>query len=98
MGRMSPSELLKYFKTKAAIGRAIGVDRQAVQGWFDRGRVPLDQQTKFEVATSGALLADVSDEFRAVVARGRAGFVGASVAESGGLSLEAVRATESGAL
>lgn len=69
---MSPSELLTHYKTKVAIADAGGVDRQVVQGWFDRGRVPLDQQTKYEVATAGALKADVSDEFREVVAKGAA--------------------------
>lgn len=67
---MSPSELLSHYKTKIAIADAGEVDRQVVHGWFDRGRVPLDQQTKYEVATKGALKADVSDEFREVVAKG----------------------------
>ena len=69
---MSPSELLNHYETKAAIAAAVGTDRQVVHGWFERGRVPLDQQTKFEVATDGALRADVSEEFRDVVAKGRA--------------------------
>ena len=69
---MSPSELLNHYSTKAAIAAAVGTDRQAVHGWFERGRVPLDQQMKFEVATGGALKADVGEEFRAVVAKGRA--------------------------
>lgn len=66
---MSPQELLSHYRTKVAIAEAGGVERQVVQGWFDRGRVPLDQQTKYEVHTDGVLKADVSDEFRAVVAR-----------------------------
>lgn len=69
---MTPSDLLRRYKTKIAIAQAIGADRQLVQGWFDRGRVPLDQQTKFEVATDGELRADVSEEFRDVVVRGAA--------------------------
>lgn len=69
---MSPSALLRHYKTKVAIAEAGGVDRQVVQGWFDRGRVPLDQQTKYEVATGGELKADVSDEFRDVVIKGAA--------------------------
>lgn len=69
---MSPSDLLKHYQTKVAIAQAGGVDRQVVQGWFDRGRVPLDQQTKYEVATDGALRADVSEEFREVVTKGQA--------------------------
>lgn len=68
---MSPDELLNHYGTKAAIAAAIGGDRQLVQGWFERGRVPLDQQTKYEVATNGALKADVSEEFREVVARAK---------------------------
>lgn len=69
---MTPNQLLKHYKTKAAIADAGGIDRQVVQGWFERDRVPLDQQTKFEVATNGDLKADVSDEFREVVAKGQA--------------------------
>lgn len=72
MPRMTCAQLLRFYKTKVEIARAIGIDRQVVQGWFDRGSVPLDQQTKFEVATNGELKADVSDEFREVVARGEA--------------------------
>lgn len=66
---MSPSELLTHYKSKAAIAEAGGVDRQVVHGWFDRGRVPLDQQTKYEVHTDGKLRADVTAEFRGVVVR-----------------------------
>ncbi len=69
---MSPAQLLKHYGTKVAIADAGEVDRQVVQGWFDRGRVPLDQQTKCEVHTDGALRADVSDEFRDVVIKGAA--------------------------
>lgn len=69
---MSPTALLKFYKTKVAIADAGGVDRQVVQGWFERDRVPLDQQTKFEVHSSGELKADVSEEFREVVSRGQA--------------------------
>lgn len=64
---MTPNELLKHYGTKADIGRAAGVDRQVVHGWFERGSVPLDHQTSFEVATDGKLKADVSEEFRKVV-------------------------------
>lgn len=72
MARMTPTQLLRHYKTKVAIAEAIGVDKQVVQGWFERDRVPLDQQTKLEVATAGELKADVSDEFREVVAKGQA--------------------------
>lgn len=69
---MTPAALLRHYKSKTAIAQAGGVDRQVVQGWFDRGRVPLDQQTKYEVDTGGVLKADVSPEFREVVMRGAA--------------------------
>lgn len=68
---MSPSELLKHYKTKIAIAEAGNVDRQVVQGWFDRDSVPLNQQTKYEVETAGRLKADISAEFRNVVAKGK---------------------------
>lgn len=67
MRGMSPDDLLTHYKTKVAIASAGGVDKQVVQGWFDRKRVPLDQQTKYEVDTKGVLKADISDEFREVV-------------------------------
>lgn len=70
---MKPSDLLQHYKTKAAVAAAIGVDRQVVQGWFERGRVPLEKQTEFEVATNGDLKADVSEEFRDIVVQARAG-------------------------
>lgn len=71
MPSMTCSQLLRFYKTKVAISKALGIDRQVVQGWFERGTVPLDQQTKLEVATAGELKAAVSDEFREVVARGQ---------------------------
>lgn len=67
---MTPHALLRHYKSKAAIAKAGDVDRQAVHGWFERGRVPLEQQTKYEVDTGGKLKADVTDEFREVVAKG----------------------------
>jgi hypothetical protein len=72
MPRMTCYELLRFYKTKVAIAEAGDVDRQVVQGWFERDRIPLDQQTKYEVATNGELKADVTEEFREVVARGQA--------------------------
>lgn len=67
---MNCSELLRHYKTKAAIAAAGNIDRQAVQGWFERGRVPVEQQMKYEVDTAGLLKADISEEFRKVVKRG----------------------------
>jgi hypothetical protein len=64
---MSPAQLLKHFGTKVAIAAAAGVQRQHVQGWFDRKSVPIEQQIKLEVASGGILKADVSDEFREIV-------------------------------
>lgn len=69
---MTPNQLLKHYKTKVAIADACGVDKQVVQGWFERGSVPLAHQTTLEVDTGGDLKADVSDEFREVVAKGQA--------------------------
>lgn len=66
---MTPKQLLDHFGTKVAIAEALGADKQRVQGWFDRKKVPMDQQIKLEVATGGVLKADVGDEFREIVAR-----------------------------
>lgn len=78
---MTPDQLLERYGTKADIARAGEerrkaipemkndgeITRQMVQGWFERGNVPLDKQTLFEVDTGGELRADVSAEFRSVV-------------------------------
>lgn len=69
---MTPNDLLRHYKKKSEIAKAGNVDRQVVQGWFERRSIPLEQQTKFEVDTDGKLRADVSDEFRKVVKEGRA--------------------------
>lgn len=69
---MTPKQLLKHYETKVAIADAAGVDKQVVQGWFDRDSVPLNHQTTLEVTTGGALKADVSEQFREVVAKGQA--------------------------
>lgn len=61
---MTCDELLKRHKTKAAIARAAGVERQIVQDWFTRNRVPLNHQITLEVESGGELKADVMDEFR----------------------------------
>lgn len=70
MPRMSPAALLRFYKTKVAISRAAGVDKQVVQGWFKSGAVPVNHQITLEVATDGQLKADVGKDFREVVARG----------------------------
>ena len=66
---MKPNDLLKIFDSKSDIARAAGVNRQVVHGWFLRDTVPLEQQIKLEVATRGALLADISAEFRKLARR-----------------------------
>lgn len=64
---MTCDEALSHFGTKAEIARQAGVHRAVVQGWFERGTIPLHPQMKLEVASGGALLADVDPEFRRVV-------------------------------
>src|SRR5262245_44049789 len=70
---MNCTELLQHYGTKAAIARACGVTDQHVHGWFQRNTVPLPHQMKLEVDSGGGLRADVSDEYRQLLAGGGGG-------------------------
>jgi len=63
---MTYQDLMDYFKeSEAEAGRAIGVPRQTVHRWQNIPRIPTDQQVAYEVATSGALKADLPESVRA---------------------------------
>jgi DNA-binding transcriptional regulator YdaS (Cro superfamily) len=61
--RMTFSEMLKHYGSAANAARAIGLHRQAVSRW-KKGAIPLDQQVKFELATDGALRANLPPQIR----------------------------------
>jgi hypothetical protein len=65
-------QLIAHYGTMAEAGAAIQLSRQAVYAWRARGVVPLDKQLDYEVATNGALRADIPEETRKVLARKKA--------------------------
>ena len=54
---MTPEIVLEHFKTKAEIARSIDITPQAVQQWFDSGRIPFGRQFQIQVITKGKLKA-----------------------------------------
>jgi hypothetical protein len=52
-------ELIAHYGTPAAAAAARNIDRQRVHGWKKRDRIPTDDQIEYEVATQGALKADI---------------------------------------
>lgn len=61
---MTPDDLLTHYHTQAAAAAAINRNRQTVHEWCKAGRLPLDAQVDWEVATAGKLRADLPDEVR----------------------------------
>jgi hypothetical protein len=61
---MSPDDLLTHYHTQAAAALAIGRNRQTVHEWCKAGKLPLDAQVDWEVATSGKLKADLPKQIR----------------------------------
>jgi DNA-binding transcriptional regulator YdaS (Cro superfamily) len=55
---MTPSDLLSYYKSQAAIARALGCSQPSVCEWFEKGAVPEGRQYQVEIATKGKLKAD----------------------------------------
>lgn len=61
---MTYDDLIAHYTSEAEAGRALGLERQTVHRWKKSGLVPLDQQVKYEIASAGALRADIPDELR----------------------------------
>jgi DNA-binding transcriptional regulator YdaS (Cro superfamily) len=53
---MSKQEAILYFGTQAALARALGIHRAAVNAWGDA--IPEGRQYQIEVLTAGKLKAD----------------------------------------
>lgn len=53
---MTRTQAISYYGTQAAVGRAIGLGRAAVNGWGEE--IPWHWQCALEVASGGALKAD----------------------------------------
>lgn len=43
---MTPKQAIAAFKGQAPLGRALGVERQVVNNWKKRGRIPLNYQLR----------------------------------------------------
>ena len=56
---MTYDDLIAHYGTPAAAAAARNIDRQRVHGWKKRDRIPTDDQIEYEVATKGALKADI---------------------------------------
>lgn len=56
---MSPKQALKFFGTQATIARVLGVKAPSVSEWFDLGYLPEGRQYQLELASAGALRADL---------------------------------------
>lgn len=52
---MTKHEAIAYFGTQAALARALGVNRAAINGWGDK--IPPGRQYQLEVITKGRLKA-----------------------------------------
>ena len=61
---MTYNDLLKYFGSSRKAADALNLTRQGVHRWKTR-RIPLDKQVAFEVASNGALKADIPKSVRA---------------------------------
>jgi len=60
---MTRNQILKHFGSGAAVGRALGISRQAVDQWRHFG-VPLKTQFKIERKTKGKLKVNLSTMLR----------------------------------
>ena len=61
---MTYDQLISYYGTPAKAASARGLDRQLLHGWKTRGSIPIEQQIEYEVASGGALRADLPAEVR----------------------------------
>lgn len=56
---MSPRQVLDYFGTRARAARVLGCSQPAMIEWEQTGEVPEGRQYQIELATGGALRADL---------------------------------------
>lgn len=66
---MTYEQLVAHYGTPAAAAHARGIDRQRVNGWRVRNKIPTDDQIEYEVLTKGALRADLPKAIRKQEAR-----------------------------
>ena len=56
---MTPAQVLRHFGTQAEIARVLGVKPPSVSEWFDDGIIPEGRQYQLQLASDGALTADM---------------------------------------
>jgi ParB-like chromosome segregation protein Spo0J len=56
---MSPRQVIDFFGTQAATAKALGLTQPTVSGWLTDGAIPIERQYQIEMATNGALRADL---------------------------------------
>jgi hypothetical protein len=56
---MSPAAALEFFGSKAEIARVLGITSPSVVEWFEAGLIPEGRQYQLEIASGGALKADL---------------------------------------
>lgn len=56
---MSPQEVIEFYGTQAKAATALGMRQSSVAEWFTKGEVPEGRQYQIELATGGALRADL---------------------------------------
>lgn len=61
---MTPDDLISHYHTQSAAAAAINRNRQTVHEWCKAGKLPLDAQVDWEVASEGKLKADLPDQVR----------------------------------
>jgi DNA-binding transcriptional regulator YdaS (Cro superfamily) len=68
---MRTQEAVDHFGSQVALAQAIGVKQNTVSGWSEYP--PMSRQIDIEVATSGKLKAELSEDARRVLAKPKAG-------------------------
>lgn len=56
---MTPQDAIKHFGTQTLLAKALGLGQSTVAEWVGNGAIPLTRQYQIQIATDGALQADV---------------------------------------
>lgn len=64
MTAMKPNDALHHFGSVSAIASVCGCEQPSVSEWFSRGKIPDGRQYQIQIATNGALKADLPADRR----------------------------------
>ena len=56
---MTPQEVVEFFGTQVAAATALGIKQSSISEWVVKGEIPETRQYQIELATAGALRADL---------------------------------------